>query len=135
MLRYEDAPRPMPAAGEVLVRIHAVGVNPIDWKVRAGHVRDWLRYTLPMIPGWDFSGVLEEVGPTTSHWKTGDEVYARPDIGRDGAYAEYVAVRASEIASKPNLSIMSIRPPSHSPPLQHGKRSLTPVDLRRGKRC
>src|SRR5215469_10449142 len=100
VLRYEDAPRPEPAAGEVLVRIHAAGVNPVDWKVRAGYVRDWLKYTLPMIPGWDFSGVIEEVGRNTSDWKAGDEVYARPDIGRDGTYAEYIAVRASEIARR-----------------------------------
>ena len=100
-LRYEDAPRPVPAAGEVLVRVHAAGINPVDWKIRAGHVRDWLKYTLPMIPGWDFSGVVEEIGSDSGDWRKGDEVYARPDIGRDGAYAEYIAVRASEIARKP----------------------------------
>lgn len=100
-LRYEDAPRPVPAAGEVLVRVHAAGINPVDWKIRAGHVRDWLKYTLPMIPGWDFSGVVEETGSDSGDWQKGDEVYARPDIGRDGAYAEYIAVRASEIARKP----------------------------------
>jgi NADPH:quinone reductase-like Zn-dependent oxidoreductase len=100
-LRYEDAPRPVPAADEVLVRVHAAGINPVDWKIRAGHVRDWLKYTLPMIPGWDFSGVVEETGSDSGDWRKGDEVYARPDIGRDGAYAEYIAVRAIEIASKP----------------------------------
>lgn len=101
VLRYEDAPRPTPGTAEVLVRIHAAGINPIDWKIRAGDVRGWLKYTLPMIPGWDFSGVIEEIGPNTIDWKAGDEVYARPDIGRDGAYAEYIAVRASEIARRP----------------------------------
>ncbi len=116
VLRYEDAPRPVPGAGEVLVRVHAAAINPVDWKVRAGHVKNWIPYTLPMIPGWDFSGVVESVGPdaapsaqgaTTrsvgrdSIWKAGDEVYGRPDLRRDGAYAEYIAVRASEIAIKP----------------------------------
>lgn len=101
VLRYEDAPRPVPGAGEVLVRVHAAGINPVDWKVRAGHVKNWLPYTLPMIPGWDFSGVIESAGPGADPWKAGDEVYGRPDIGRDGAYAEYIAVRASEIAYKP----------------------------------
>jgi NADPH:quinone reductase-like Zn-dependent oxidoreductase len=51
--------------------------------------------------GWDFSGVVESVAPGVSAWKKGDEVYARPDISRNGAYAEYIAVRASEIAPKP----------------------------------
>jgi len=101
VLRYEDATRPEPAPGEALVRIHAAAVNPIDWKVRAGYLKDWLKYKLPTIPGWDFSGVIEAVGPDAGSWKPGDEVYARPDISRDGSYAEYIAVRASEIQFKP----------------------------------
>jgi NADPH:quinone reductase-like Zn-dependent oxidoreductase len=101
VLRYEDAPRPELGDGDVLVRVHAGAINPVDWKIRAGYVRDWLKYKLPLIPGWDFSGVIEETGPEARPWKRGDEVYARPDIARDGAYAEYIAVRASEIAAKP----------------------------------
>ncbi len=57
-------------AGEVLVRVHAAAVNPVDWKIRAGHVKGWLQYTLPMIPGWDFSGVVESVGSDAGSWKT-----------------------------------------------------------------
>jgi len=101
VLRFEDAPRPEPGPGEVLVRVHAAGVNPVDWKVRAGYVRDWLKYKLPMIPGWDFSGVIESPGPDVDGWRAGAEVYARPDLSRDGAYADYIAVRESEIAAKP----------------------------------
>jgi NADPH:quinone reductase-like Zn-dependent oxidoreductase len=101
VLRYEDAPRPEPASDEVLVRIHASGVNPVDWKVRAGYVKDWLKYKLPMIPGWDFSGIVEAVGADAANWRPGMEVYGRPDISRDGTYAEYIAVRASEISAKP----------------------------------
>jgi NADPH:quinone reductase-like Zn-dependent oxidoreductase len=101
VLRYEDAPRSELGDGDVLVRVHAGAINPVDWKIRAGYVRDWLKYKLPLIPGWDFSGVIEETGPEAGPWKRGDEVYARPDIARDGAYAEYIAVRASEIAAKP----------------------------------
>ncbi|HEX5431573.1 MAG TPA: NADP-dependent oxidoreductase [Bryobacteraceae bacterium] len=101
VLRYEDAPRPEPEAGEVLVRVHAAAINPVDWKIRAGYVRDWMKYSLPMIPGWDFSGVIESIGPEVNGWKTGDEVYGRPDLSRNGAYAEYIAVRAGEIALKP----------------------------------
>ncbi|HLH43468.1 MAG TPA: NADP-dependent oxidoreductase [Bryobacteraceae bacterium] len=101
VLRFEDAPRPEPGAGEALVRVHAAGVNPVDWKVRAGYLREWMKHKLPMIPGWDFSGVVEAVGPGVDGWRAGAEVYGRPDLARDGAYAEYIAVRASEIAAKP----------------------------------
>jgi len=101
MLRYEDCPRPEPVAGEVLVRVHAAGVNPVDWKIRAGYARGFLDYSLPIVIGWDLSGVVESVGAGVSEWKPGDEVYSRPDILRAGAYAEYIVVRASEIALKP----------------------------------
>jgi NADPH:quinone reductase-like Zn-dependent oxidoreductase len=101
VLKYEDAPRPEAAEGEVLIKIHAAAVNPVDWKIRAGYMRGFRDYPLPFILGWDFSGVIEQVGPGVTGWKAGDEVYGRPDIGRNGAYAEYIAVRASEIQHKP----------------------------------
>jgi NADPH:quinone reductase-like Zn-dependent oxidoreductase len=102
VLKYEDAPRPEPAESEVLVKVHAAGVNPVDWKIRAGYMRAYRDYPLPFILGWDFSGTIDRLGRgVTNAWKTGDEVYARPDIGRNGAYAEYIAVRASEIQLKP----------------------------------
>jgi NADPH:quinone reductase-like Zn-dependent oxidoreductase len=101
VLRYEDAPRPNPGSGEVLIRVHAAGVNPVDWKVREGHLRQMIRYSLPFIPGWDFSGVVVAASPGLARLKVGDEVYSRPDIARNGAYAEYVVVRESEVALKP----------------------------------
>jgi NADPH:quinone reductase-like Zn-dependent oxidoreductase len=101
VLRYEDAPRPQPGTGEVLIRIHAAGVNPVDWKIREGYLKDMLPCSLPLIPGWDVSGVVEKTGPGVSRLKEGDEVYGMPDISRDGAYAEYIVARESEIALKP----------------------------------
>ena len=101
VLKYEDAPRPEPASGEVLVRVYAAAVNPVDWKVRAGYTKGFLNYTLPLIPGWDLSGVVESVGAGVVDWKAGDEVYSRPDISRNGAYAEYIAVKGSELGRKP----------------------------------
>jgi NADPH:quinone reductase-like Zn-dependent oxidoreductase len=101
VLRYEDVPRPAPAAGEVLIKIHAAAVNPVDWKVRAGHLKDMLKYHMPLIPGWDAAGVIEDVGAGVARLKRGDEVYTRPDITRDGTYAEYIAVREREVALKP----------------------------------
>ena len=101
VLTYEDAPRPEAREGEVLVKVHAAGVNPVDWKIRMGYMRGFRDFPMPFILGWDLSGVIEQVGPAVTGWKLGDEIYARPDIGRNGAYAEYIAVRASEIQRKP----------------------------------
>jgi NADPH:quinone reductase-like Zn-dependent oxidoreductase len=102
VLVYEEAPRPPVQPGDVLVRVHAAGVNPIDWKVRAGHTKDWLRHKLPLVPGWDLSGQIEEVGPAAAgHFNKGDEVFAMADVTRDGAYAEYIAVNAAAVARKP----------------------------------
>ena len=102
VLQYENAPRPKVAATtDVLIRVHAAGVNPTDWKVREGYLRDFLVLKFPLIPGWDLSGVVEEVGPGVSRFKRGDEVYSVSDPSRDGAYAKYTVVRESEIAFKP----------------------------------
>jgi NADPH:quinone reductase-like Zn-dependent oxidoreductase len=101
VLKYENAPRPRPVAGEVLVRIHAAGVNPVDWKVRAGQLKDVIAYPMPMIPGWDVSGVVEATGPNVIRLKKGDEVYGQPDVVRNGTYAEFAVVPESELALKP----------------------------------
>jgi NADPH:quinone reductase-like Zn-dependent oxidoreductase len=102
VLQYEDAPRPKPQAGEVLVRVHAAGVNPIDWKVREGHMKDFWPHKFPLILGWDLSGVVKELGRGVSQFKIGDEVYSLPDPTHNGAYADYIVVRESELALKPN---------------------------------
>src|SRR5437870_9286064 len=101
VLRYEDAPRPQPQAGEVLVRVHGAGVNPIDWKVREGHMKDFWPHKFPLILGWDLSGVVEKVGARVSQFKKGDEVYSLPDPTRNGAYADYTVVHEPELALKP----------------------------------
>ncbi len=101
-LNCEDAPRPQPQAGEVLVRVCAAGVNPIDWKVREGYMKDFWPHKFPLILGWDLSGVVEELGRGVSRFKIGDEVYSLPDPTRNGAYADYIVVRESELALKPN---------------------------------
>jgi NADPH:quinone reductase-like Zn-dependent oxidoreductase len=101
VLLFEDAPRPVPGFAEVLIRVHAAGVNPIDWKIRAGYLKDVRPYTFPLILGWDLSGVVEAIGPGTGKFKKGDEVYSRPDSARNGAYAEYITVNESEVAFRP----------------------------------
>lgn len=101
VLRYEDVPRPVAGAGEVLIRVHAAGVNPVDWKIREGRLQGRMTHHLPLTLGWDVAGVIEQLGPGATQFNVGDAVYARPDLARDGAYAEYIAVRASEVALKP----------------------------------
>lgn len=98
VLTYEDAPRPEPTAGEVLIRVHAAGVNPVDWKTRE---RGFRRKELPMIVGWEASGVVESVGSAVTRFKPGDKVYAMTDLARDGAYAEFVVAREDAVAIKP----------------------------------
>jgi NADPH:quinone reductase-like Zn-dependent oxidoreductase len=101
VLHYEDAPRPAPAAGEVLVRVIAAGVNALDWKVREGHVRRIVDHALPLTLGWDFSGIVEELGHGVVGIAPSDAVFAHSDFTRNGAYAEHIVVRVSELAKKP----------------------------------
>ncbi len=101
VLVLEEMPLPQPGPDEVLVRVMAAGVNPLDWKVRAGRVREWLPHQLPLVPGWDVSGIVEAWGAEVTGFKKGDEVYGMLDFNRDGAYAEFVAARPRELAPKP----------------------------------
>ena len=108
VLVYEDVPRPRPGSGEVLVRVHAAGINPVDWKTRERHLKAMLQHTLPLLLGWDASGVVEVQGSGTLRARAGAEVLSRPDIARGGAYAEFITIRESAVARKP-------RPIDHIP--------------------
>jgi NADPH:quinone reductase-like Zn-dependent oxidoreductase len=101
VLRYEDAPEPTVGDDDILIKVIGSSVNPVDWKVREGQMKDLIPYNMPFIPGWDVSGTVQGLGSRVSAFKVGDEVYSRPDIARDGTYAEYVAVRENEVALKP----------------------------------
>ena len=110
VLRYEDAPVPELRAAEVLVRVHAVGVNPPDWYLREGYKMlppEWQpKVDFPLILGTDISGVIEAVAEDVDGFSAGDEVYAMVRFptglaGGSRAYAEYVSVPASEVARKP----------------------------------
>jgi NADPH:quinone reductase-like Zn-dependent oxidoreductase len=101
VLRYEDAPMPDIGPDDVLVRVVAASVNPVDWKFREGYLKQMLPPQFPITLGWDVSGVVEAVGKNVSRFKVGDAVFSRPDIKRNGTYAEYVAIREDELARKP----------------------------------
>ena len=102
VLQLEEVARPVPAADEILIKLYASGVNPVDWVVREGG-NDALRayLTLPMTLGWDAAGVVEELGSAVTGFQKGDAVYGEPNFPGNGSYAEYCAAKASQFALKP----------------------------------
>jgi NADPH:quinone reductase-like Zn-dependent oxidoreductase len=107
VLRHEEVPVPRPQPGEVLVRVHAAGINPPDWYVRGGMTimpgETTPTFAFPMIPGTDVSGVIEAIGADVHDFAVGDEVFGmlRFPSFSGGGYAEYVAAPASDLARKP----------------------------------
>jgi NADPH:quinone reductase-like Zn-dependent oxidoreductase len=98
-LVYEQAPRPEPKTGEVLIRVKVAGVNPADWKMRGGAYKQFMPLQFPWTPGLEGAGIVEAVGEAISSFRPGQEVYGR----LSGAYAEYTAVPATDLQPKPSL--------------------------------
>ncbi|WP_371478159.1 NADP-dependent oxidoreductase [Kitasatospora sp. NBC_00315] len=96
-----EMPDPQVGADDVLVRIHAAGVNPLDLKLRDGAFKAFLPYRLPLVLGNDFAGVVVRVGSAVTRFAVGDEVYARPGKDRIGTFAELIAVHRDDVAIKP----------------------------------
>ncbi|HFK1766182.1 NADPH:quinone reductase [Bacillus wiedmannii] len=104
-MRMAEVPTPEINEYEVLAEIHAASINPIDFKIRDGKVKMLLKYEMPLILGNDFSGVIVKVGSKVTHFKVGDEIYARPRKNKIGTFAEYIAIHEDDVALKPkNLS-------------------------------
>ncbi len=101
VLQVRDIPVPEIADDQILVKVNAASVNPIDWKIRDGMMGDRYGNEFPMVLGLDASGVVVKVGDSVSEFKEGDEVYARSDIGAGKCYAEYVALNPGTVALKP----------------------------------
>ncbi len=100
VLAQVEMQRPTPGANEVLIKVKAASVNPLDWKLRAGHMKDFLPLTLPVTLGSDVSGTIEAVGPGAARFKRGDEVYASLGL-EGGGYAEYAVAKEAIVAEKP----------------------------------
>ena len=100
-LRQADMPPPELREDEVLVEVHAAGVNLLDAKIRNGEFKLILPYRLPLILGHDVAGVVVKVGPRVRQFKAGDAVYARVDDSRIGTFAEFVPVKETSLALKP----------------------------------
>ncbi|EHK88139.1 NADP-dependent oxidoreductase [Saccharomonospora azurea] len=103
VLTLGERPDPKVAPGEVLIRVKAAGVNPVDWKLGAGYLDAMMETQFPITPGWDVSGVVEAVGLDVYDYEVGDEVigYVRKDWVQNGTYAELVAANVRLIARKP----------------------------------
>ena len=102
VLTVEEIERPVPAADEILVKVYASGVNPVDWVIRNGandNLRPYL--TLPMTLGWDAAGVVEGWGSEVTGFQKGDAVYGVPNFPGDGSYADYCVAKATQFAHKP----------------------------------
>jgi len=105
-VRFSEVPDPEMREDDVLIQIHAAGVNPLDSKIRDGEFKLLLPYRLPLILGNELAGVVVRVGSRVGRFKPGDEVYARPDKKRIGTFAEFIAVREDDLAVKPkNLTM------------------------------
>lgn len=103
VLRYGELPVPAPGDDQVLVRVAAAGVNPIDRRLRAGELQEYITRTFPVVPGWDLAGRIVATGRNVSGWQVGDEVLGLAFTWsvRHGTYAEYAPVDATAIAAKP----------------------------------
>lgn len=104
--RLADLPEPQPKDDEVLVRIHAAGVNLLDAKIRDGEFKAFLPYKMPLIIGHDMAGVVVDVGRKVRGFKPGDEVWSRVPDFAIGTFAEMIAVKESALALKPHSLIM-----------------------------
>jgi NADPH:quinone reductase-like Zn-dependent oxidoreductase len=98
-LRYEDSPSREPSAGQVLIRVHAASVNPIDFKLASGVFKERMPLKFPWVPGGDFAGLVEVVGPGVTGLQRGEAVFGNSPGG--GAYAQFVATSASVVALRP----------------------------------
>lgn len=105
-VRLGEMPEPELRDDEVSVQVHAAGVNLLDSKIKSGEFKLILPYRLPLILGHDVAGVVLRVGPRVTRFKPGDEVYARPDDFRIGAFAERIAIREASLAIKPKALSM-----------------------------
>lgn len=105
-LQLVDVPKPDIGENQILVEIHATGINQLDNKLKYGEFKLLLPYKFPLILGHDFSGVVTKIGSKVHRFKVGDEVFARPADFHIGTFAEYIAVNENDVALKPqNLSM------------------------------
>ena len=100
MLKLEEVDTPQINSDDILIKVKTAAVNPVDWKIREGYLQEFIPYPMPFTLGWDVAGIVTEVGSDVTDFKVGDEVFSRPNIARNGSYADYVSVKADEAVLK-----------------------------------
>jgi NADPH:quinone reductase-like Zn-dependent oxidoreductase len=101
VLKLEEVPRPEPKDDEILVKVIAAGVNPVDGAIRSGKYAKFFGTALPLIPGYDVGGVVEKIGSKVTRFKKDDAIYGYINLSKGGGYAEYALVTEPEAAAKP----------------------------------
>lgn len=101
-LKEKELEKPEPEAEEVLIKIHAAAVNPIDWKLRYGYLKEKLSFDFPIILGWDAAGIVEKIGKDVDSIQKGDRVFVRPELSNRGTYAEYTTAKEELVAKIPD---------------------------------
>ena len=133
VLTLEDIPMPVATNDDLLVRVMASGINPIEWKIRSGMMKQALGRDLPVTFGWACAGIVEAVGPAVTTFHVGDEICAYPEFTRGGTHGEFVLIGATQAALKPsNLSfVQASAVPMTS---QAAWTALQAAEVRRGER-
>jgi len=104
-LKEKELSKPEPDSDEVLIEIHAAGINPIDWKLRYGYLKEKFPFDFPIVLGWDAAGIVEKVGKNVDSLQKGDRVFVRPELTNRGTYAEYTTAKEDLVANMPeNIS-------------------------------
>ncbi|MFB7303207.1 NADP-dependent oxidoreductase [Heyndrickxia sporothermodurans] len=101
-LKEKEMPQPTPKENQVVVKLHATSINPIDWKLREGYLKEMLPFDFPIILGWDAAGDIVELGSNVRNFKIGDKVFARPETTNRGTYAEFTAIDSHLLAKIPD---------------------------------
>ncbi|MEK5520601.1 NADPH:quinone reductase [Heyndrickxia sporothermodurans] len=101
-LKEKEMQQPTPKENQVVVKLHATSINPIDWKLREGYLKEMLPFDFPIILGWDAAGDIVELGSNVRNFKIGDKVFARPETTNRGTYAEFTAIDSHLLAKIPD---------------------------------
>jgi NADPH:quinone reductase-like Zn-dependent oxidoreductase len=127
VLKYEDAPRPNPAPGDVLIRVHAAAINPVDWKVRQGYLRERVKHSLPLILGWDVSGVVEETAQLGANEVIDYQTVKFEDVARDvdvvlDTIGGDTQQRSWKVLKQGGILVSIVSPPSANTAREYGVR-------------
>ncbi len=133
VLRLEDVPMPVPNNDDLVVRVMASAVNPIEWKIRSGMMKQALGRDLPVTFGWACAGIVEAVGPAVTTFHVGDEICAYPEFTRGGTHADFVLIGETQAALKPS-SLSFVQASAVPMTSQAAWTALEAAEVQRGER-